>query len=133
MTTDARTEHGLIVVPSKYSVGQAIGRLQEIVRSKGFQFFALIDHAAEAAKSGLEMRPTQVLIFGNARAGTPVMQAVPAIAIELPLRVLAWEDADKRVWVAYEDPQILQQRYAVPEGLMQNVSGIGALVERALT
>ena len=132
MPSEAPTAMGVVMRVSKYSVKDAIGRIESVVRSKGMTVFIRIDQKAEAAKFNVEMRPTQVLLFGNPRAGTPLMAAAPTIAIDLPLRVAAWEDDSGAVWVAYYSPDFLKERHHVPEGLMQNISGVGALVEKAL-
>jgi uncharacterized protein (DUF302 family) len=138
MQTEANVQNqapaaaGLITRPSKYSVKDSIGRIESIAASKGMTIFARIDQKAEAAKVNIEMRPTQVLLFGNPRAGTPLMLAAPTIAIDLPLRVAAWEGESGAVWVAYNSPDYLKERHHVPEGLMQNISGVGPLVEQAL-
>ena len=132
MPSEPPTALGLVTRASKYSVKDAVGRIESVARSKGMTIFIRIDQKAEAAKFNVEMRPTEVLLFGNPRAGTPLMIAAPTIAIDLPLRVAAWEDESGAVWAAYNSPDFLKERHHVPEGLMQNISGIGALVEQAL-
>ena len=132
MPSETPSAAGLVARPSKYSVKDAIGRVESVARAKGMTIFIRIDQKAEATKFNVEMRPTQVLLFGNPRAGTPLMAAAPTIAIDLPLRVAAWEDESGAVWVAYNSPDYLKERHHVPEGLMQNISGIGALIEQAL-
>jgi uncharacterized protein (DUF302 family) len=102
---------GLITVASAFSVKDTIDRLQRAVASKGMTVFARIDHAAGATDTGLVLRPTEVLIFGNAKAGTPLMQAHQTIGIDLPLRALAWEDAAGLVWLSYNDPAWLAARH----------------------
>jgi uncharacterized protein (DUF302 family) len=93
---------------------------------------ARIDHSGDAAKAGLSMRPTQLLIFGNAKAGTPLMAASPTVAIDLPLKALAWQDADDKVWLSYNSPNYLKQRHALPDNLMQNIDGIGPICAEAV-
>src|ERR1039458_1135217 len=88
-------DRGIIDIPSSYSVPETLARLQSILKEKGVMVFALIDHSGEAAKAGLEMRPTQLLIFGNPKGGTPLMVAAPSVAIDLPLKALAWQDAQR--------------------------------------
>jgi len=95
---------GIVRKPSSRSVAETLDRLETILKARGIQVFARIDHAGEAARVGLSMPPTQVLIFGNPRAGTPVMLAAPTAAIDLPLKVLAWQDAVGKVWLGYTDP-----------------------------
>ena len=87
------TADGIIDKPGKHSVDETAEKLQAILRAKGIALFALVDHSGEAAKAGMKMRPTKLLIFGNPKAGTPLMQASPSIAIDLPLKILIWEDA----------------------------------------
>src|SRR5580704_18845486 len=108
------SDNGLITVPSAHSVKDALDRLEAHVKSKGMIVFARIDHAASAKEVGLALRPTVLLIFGNAKAGTPLMQAHQTIGIDLPLKVLAWEDAAGKVWLSYNDPAWLAARHGDP-------------------
>lgn len=103
--------NGIIDLPSKYSVAETTGRLESLLRTKGITIFARIDQASEAEAVGLTMRPTELLIFGDPRAGTPLMNQFPSIAIDLPLKVLVWESADGRTWLSYNDPEYLMQRH----------------------
>src|SRR5215470_8768741 len=105
MPAQAPAAAGLIVRSSKYSAKDSVSRIEALARSKGMTIFIRIDQQAEAAKFNVEMRPTQALLFGNPRAGTPLMAAAPTIAIDLPLRVAAWEDKSGAVWVAYNAPE----------------------------
>jgi uncharacterized protein (DUF302 family) len=105
------SDNGLITVPSAHGVTDSIDRLEAHVKSKGMTVFARIDHAAGAEEAGLALRPTELLIFGNARAGTPLMQAHQSIGIDLPLKVLAFEDAAGKVWLAYNAPAWLVARH----------------------
>jgi len=98
---------GIIDVPSRYSVPETLARLQSILKEKGITVFALIDHSGEAAKAGLSMRPTQLLIFGSPKGGTPLMVAAPRLAIDLPLKALAWEDEKSQVRLSYNSPEDL--------------------------
>jgi uncharacterized protein (DUF302 family) len=123
---------GIIDIPSPYSVPETIARLQAILKEKGVTVFALVDHSGEAAKAGLEMRPTQLLIFGSPKAGTPVMVAAPSTAIDLPLKALAWQDAQGKVWLSYNDPEYLQQRHGIPANLLQNLAAPAALLRKAV-
>jgi len=123
---------GMVDVPSGYSVPETLARLQSILKEKSITVFALIDHSGEAEKAGLEMRPTQLLIFGSPKAGTPLMVAAPRLAIDLPLKALAWQDEQGKVWLSYNSPEYLQQRHGFPEGLMKNIAGIAALVQKAV-
>jgi len=123
---------GLINVSSKYSVPETIERLQSVVKSHGLTVFALINFGGDAEKVGLAMQPAQLLIFGNPKVGTPLMIASPSIAIDLPLKALAWEDSNGRVWLSYNKPEYLQQRHRLPDDLVKNISGIKELVEKAV-
>ena len=104
---------GLITIPSSGTVEAMLDRLEREVKARGIAVFARIDHAAGAASAGLAMRPTELLIFGNATAGTPLMQATQTIGIDLPLKALAWEDALGRVWLSYNDPGWLAHRHGL--------------------
>jgi uncharacterized protein (DUF302 family) len=126
------SKSGLVRIASPHSVPETLQRLEEILRSKGLTIFARIDHSGEAAKVGLEMRPTQVLLFGSPKAGTPVMVAVPSVAIDLPLKALVAEDDQGKVWVTYNSPEYLQQRHSIPDDLIKNLAGAGALLQKAV-
>jgi uncharacterized protein (DUF302 family) len=123
---------GFVSKPSKYSVSETIQRLTAILKSKGVAIFALIDHSGEAEKSGLKMRPTQLLIFGNPKAGTPLMIAAPTAAIDLPLKALAWEDAEGKVWLSFNSPEYLQQRHGFPPEFLKNIAAVERLFDQAL-
>jgi uncharacterized protein (DUF302 family) len=125
-------ENGLVQVASSRSVPETLKQLQTILEARGLKVFALVDHSGEADKVGLKMRPTKLLIFGSPKGGTPVMVAAPTVAIDLPLKALVWEDADGKVWVSYNSPDYLQQRHGIPADLVNNIAGVGALVEKAL-
>jgi uncharacterized protein (DUF302 family)/uncharacterized membrane protein YidH (DUF202 family) len=120
MALDSNT--GIVDVPSKHSVDQTVEKFKGILNAKGVTLFALVDHSGEAEKVGMKMPPTKLLIFGSPKAGTPVMLAVPSIAIDLPLKVLVWEDSSGHVWVSYNSPAYLQKRHGVPSELMQNLA-----------
>lgn len=123
---------GIVDIPSRYSVPETLARLQSILKEKGVTVFALIDHSGEAAKVGLEMRPTQLLIFGSPKAGTPLMVAAPSVAIDLPLKALAWQDGEGKVWLSYNAPEYLQQRHGIPPDLLKNIAGPAALLQKAV-
>jgi uncharacterized protein (DUF302 family) len=124
--------NGVLQVASKYSVDETVKRLESILAERGLQVFALIDHSGQAEKVGLKMHPTKLVIFGSPKGGTPVMVAAPTIAIDLPLKVLVAEDEEGKVWVSYNSPEYLQQRHGVPEELIKNIAGAGALVAKAV-
>src|SRR5271170_8048826 len=111
---------GFVSKPSKYSVPETISRLSAILKAKGIAIFALVDHSGEAEKAGLKMRPTQLLIFGNPKGGTPLMLAAPSVAIDLPLKALVWQDEGGKVWLSFNSPDYLQQRHGFPIELEKN-------------
>ena len=123
--------NGIVDKPSSHSVDETVERLKGILQVKGVTLFALVDHSGEAEKAGLKMRPTKLLIFGNPKAGTPLMQAAPGSAIDLPLKILVWEDANQKVWVSYNSPAYLQERHGLPEGLMSNIAVVEGLAAQA--
>ena len=125
------TNNGIVNKPSKHSVEQTVEALSNILKSKGVAVFALIDHSGEAEKVGLKMRPTKLLIFGNPKAGTPLMLASPGSAIDLPLKILVWEDARGKVWVSYNSPEYLRERHGLPQELMQNIAVVEGLATKA--
>lgn len=116
------TTNGIVNEPSSHSVDETVERLKALLQASGAVLFGLIDHSGEAAKAGLKMKPTKLLIFGNPKAGTPLMLASPSIAIDLPLKMLVWEDAAERVWISYNSPEYLQKRHGFPEQLLANIS-----------
>jgi uncharacterized protein (DUF302 family) len=115
------TTNGIINKSSKHSVDETLGKLQAILQVKGIAVFALIDHSGEAEKVGMKMRPTKLLIFGNPKGGTPLMVAAPSIAIDLPLKILIWQDDQGKVWVSYNSPEYLAERHGLPPNLTQNI------------
>jgi uncharacterized protein (DUF302 family) len=122
---------GLIDIPSNHSVDETVTKLEGILQAKGITLFALVDHSGEAAKAGMKMRPTKLLIFGNPRAGTPVMLAAPSSAIDLPLKILVWEDDQGKVWITYNSPTYLQTRHNLPADLLQQIAVIEPLAKTA--
>jgi uncharacterized protein (DUF302 family) len=126
------SNNGLIHLSSPHTVSETLARLETIVQAKGLPILARIDHSGDAAKAGLKMRPTKLLIFGNAKAGTPLMIAAPTIAIDLPLKALIWQDENNSVWLTYNDPNYLKERHAIPDNLLQNIAGIGPICAEAV-
>src|ERR1035438_2585556 len=114
-------ERGIVDIPSHHSVDETVAKIEGILRTKGVTLFALVDHSGEAEKAGMKMRPTKLLIFGSPKTGTPLMQATPSIAIDLPLKLLVWEDAPGNVWVSYNSLEYRSERHGVPPELMQNI------------
>jgi uncharacterized protein (DUF302 family) len=125
-------DNGLIHLSSRYPVAETMARLETILQSHNIKIFARVDHSGEAHKIGMEMRPTQLLIFGSPAGGTPLMIAAPTLAIDLPLKVLVWEDADGKVWLSYNRPEYLQQRHQFPDELTRNIASVGALLKQAV-
>jgi uncharacterized protein (DUF302 family)/uncharacterized membrane protein YidH (DUF202 family) len=124
-------DNGIVNILCRQSVDRTLEKLEEILRAKGVAVFALIDHSGEAAKVGMKMPPTKVLIFGNPKAGTPLMLAAPSLAIDLPLKILVWQDGENKVWISYNTPEYLQKRHAVPQDLMQNIAVVQTLAAKA--
>lgn len=133
MTPAATTSpaNGIINIPSNHSVDQTVDKLKSILQSKGVTLFALVDHSGEAEKAGLQMPPTKLLIFGSPKAGTPLMLAAPSIAIDLPLKILVWQDTAGKVWISWNSPAYLQQRHGLPEALLPNIAVVETLATKA--
>ena len=122
-------EDGIVSRISPYSVAETLDRLEAALRGKGVKIFARIDQKAEAEQAGLTMRPTQLLIFGDPRSGTPLMNAHPSLALDLPLKALAWEAEDSLVWLSYNSPAYLKARHALPQ---EPFGPVVTLMEKAL-
>ena len=123
--------NGIVDKLSHHSVEDTVEKLKGILLSKGVMLFAIVDHSGEAEKVGMKMRPTKLLIFGSPKAGTPLMQAAPSVAIDLPLKILVWEDEQGKVWVSFNSPAYLQQRHGIPPGLLQNIAVVESLAAKA--
>jgi len=126
-------DNGMVHLRSPYAVPETLRRLESLLQAKGVNIFARVDHSGEAEKAGLKMRPTQLLIFGSPKAGTPLMVASPTLAIDLPLKALAWEDTDGAVWLSYNTPEYLKQRHNIPDEFVKNIAVIRPLLEEAVT
>jgi uncharacterized protein (DUF302 family) len=122
---------GIIDILSSHSVDETVEKLKGILQARGITLFALVDHSAEAEKVGMKMRPTRLLIFGSPKAGTPMMLAAPSSAIDLPLKILIWEDDQRKVWVTYNSPAYLQERHSLPAELLQNIAVVETLATEA--
>jgi uncharacterized protein (DUF302 family) len=122
---------GIVNIPSNHSVDETVNRLMNILRAKEITFFALIDHSGEAAKVGMKMPPTKLLIFGNPKGGTPLMLAAPSIVLDLPLKILVSEDAHGKVWLSYNSPEYLKERHGSPSNLLPNIAVIETLAATA--
>ena len=125
------THEGIVDKPSRHSVDQTVETLRAMLQSKSVTLFAVIDHSGEAHKVGLAMHPTKLLIFGSPKAGTPLMVAAPSTALDLPLKILVWQDAEGQVWISYNSPQYLKERHGLPPELVANIAVVEALAERA--
>jgi uncharacterized protein (DUF302 family) len=123
-------DNGIVSVPSHHSFDEAVHSLEQILAAKGIKLFAVIDHSGEAERVGMQMPPTKLLIFGNPKAGTPLMLAAPSIAIDLPLKILVSRDREGNVLISYIAPAYLQARHSVPADLVQNIAGIEALAAK---
>ena|ERR1700744_1796677 len=127
----AHKKNGIVDVSSNHSVDKTVNKLKDILQSKGITLFVVIDHSGEAAKVGIKMPPTKLLIFGNPKGGTPPMLAAPSIALDLPLKILVWEDSRGKVWLSYNSPEYLRDRHGLPQDLIQNISVAKALATAA--
>jgi uncharacterized protein (DUF302 family) len=124
-------DNGITRLLSHRSVDQTVDALTRILTARNVTLFTIVDHSGEAAKVGMTMPPTKLLIFGNPRAGTPIMLAAPSAALDLPLKILVQEDSDGKVWITYNTPAYLQQRHAIPHDLLANLAVVEALAESA--
>ena len=124
-------KNGIVDIPSNHPVDETVAKLKGILEARGVTLFALVDHSGEAEKVGMTMRPTKLLIFGSPKAGTPVMLAAPSIALDLPLKILVWEDQTGKTWVSYNSPAFLGERHGVPEELLGGIGVVAALAAKA--
>jgi uncharacterized protein (DUF302 family)/uncharacterized membrane protein YidH (DUF202 family) len=125
------SENGIVRIPSNHSVDETVAKLQGVLQAKGVKLFVVVDHSGEAASAGLKMPNTKLLIFGNPKAGTPLMLASPSVALDLPLKILVAEDAAGKTWVSYNSPAYLQTRHALQVELLPNIAVIEALAAKA--
>jgi uncharacterized protein (DUF302 family) len=124
-------DEGIVSTRSPRSVDKTVEHLQALLQGNGIALFALIDHSGESARSGMTMRPTKLLIVGNPKAGTPLMLAAPRSAIDLPLKILVWEDAQGDVWISINSTRYLQKRHGLPDELLPNIAGLETLAAKA--
>jgi uncharacterized protein (DUF302 family) len=124
-------KNGIVTIPSNHSVDETVARLRSTLQSKGITLFTVIDHSGEAAKVGMKMPNTKLVIFGNPKGGTPLMLAAPSIAIDLPLKILVAEDSQGKVWVSYNSPEYLQKRHGLPPNLVPNIAVVKTLAAQA--
>jgi uncharacterized protein (DUF302 family) len=124
--------NGMIHLSSLYSVAETVGRLESLLNAQGIKIFCVIDHSGGAERAGMTMRPTQLVIFGNPKGGTPLMLASPSAAIDLPLKALIWEDGEGKIWLSYNTAEYLKQRHNIPSDLLKNITGIGTLLQKVV-
>ena len=124
-------DSGIVSKPSNHSVDETVEKLTDILHARGVALFALVDHSGEAQKVGMKMLPTRLLIFGNPKAGTPLMLAAPSAALDLPLKILVWEDASGDVWISYNSPEYLMRRHNLPQELLANIAVVESFAVQA--
>jgi uncharacterized protein (DUF302 family) len=121
--------NGLITSPSNYGPPETMNRFETEIKARGMNVFARIDHAAGATAAGLSLRPTELIVFGNAKGGTPLMQAVQAIGIDLPLKALVWQDASGTTWLSYNDPGWLAQRHSLDDSTKATIKAMSDMLK----
>jgi uncharacterized protein (DUF302 family) len=126
------SDKGIKVLAASGGVADTMDRLESFAKKRGLMVFARINFAKDAAAAGLSMQPTQLLILGSPAAGTPLMVAAPGTALDLPLKVLVWQDPENRCWVSFNTPEYLQQRHGFPTALVANLAGLEKLVQSAI-
>ncbi|HEY4368856.1 MAG TPA: DUF302 domain-containing protein [Steroidobacteraceae bacterium] len=131
MTAAPNLDPGIVRLPSRHSVTATADRLESLLREHGILVFARIDFCSDAARAGLTMRPEQLLIFGNPKAGTPLMVSAPTAGLDLPLKALIWEDSASATWIAYNDPRYILQRHGLEDALSVNLAAVIPLLQRA--
>ena len=122
---------GIVQIPSHHSVDETVQKLKDILQAKGVTLFAVVDHSGEAARAGMKMPDTKLLIFGNPAGGTPAMLAAPTLALDLPLKILVWEDAEAQVWISYNSVEYLRERHGVPAELAEKLALAAGLATAA--
>lgn len=125
-------ENGIITKAATHTVEQTVEKIQSLLQARGIKLFTIIDHSGGAAAAGMKMPNTKLLIFGNPSGGTPLMLASPSVAIDLPLKLLVWEDAQGNRWISYNSPQYLKERHGLPDELLKNIATIEALAAEAV-
>jgi uncharacterized protein (DUF302 family) len=131
MSSSTAAESGLRRIASSHPVAETMARLEGLLRERGVLIFARIDFSGDAGRAGLTLRPEQMLIFGNPKVGTPLMQTEPLAGLDLPLKALVFEDAGGKTWIAWNDPQYIVRRHALPPALAANLAAVAPLIERA--
>jgi uncharacterized protein (DUF302 family) len=125
-------DNGMVHLSSPYSFADTVKRLESMLHAQNLTEFCRVDHSGEAEKAGLKMNPTQLIIFGNPKGGTPLMIAAPTLAMDLPLKALIWQDDDGKVWASYNSPEYLKHRHNIPDPLLKNIAGIGSLLQKVV-
>ena len=129
--TESESDDGIIRIPSRNTVAKTMERLQTLLKERGILVFAHIDFSGDAARSGLVMRTEQMLLFGNPKAGTPLMVESPVAGLDLPLKALVWEDTEGKTWIAYNDPQYIVRRHGLSPALAANLAAAVPIVALA--
>jgi uncharacterized protein (DUF302 family) len=124
-------EHGIVRMRTKHTVDQTVDKLKGILAAKGVTLFSVVDHSGEAARVGLKMPATKLLIFGSPKAGTPLMLAAPSTAIDLPLKILVAEDPTGGTWISFNDPHYVQARHGLPSDLVGTLAVVEGLARAA--
>ena len=124
-------DQGIVQISSHHSVAVTMDRLESMLKEKGIKVFARIDFSGDAGRAGLTMRPEQMLIFGNPKAGTPLIVAVPVAGLDLPMKALAWEDAKGNTWIAYNQPEYVIIRHGLESSFTANLAGAIPFIEQA--
>jgi uncharacterized protein (DUF302 family) len=127
----SQTDPGIVQIPSQHGVAETVDRLEHLLKERGIIVFARIDFSGDAGRAGLTMRPEQMLIFGNPKAGTPLMQSAPVSGIDLPIKALVWEDANGKTWLAYNSPEYVVKRHGLPPSLAANLAAPIPIIEAA--
>jgi uncharacterized protein (DUF302 family) len=125
------TVDGLRVLPTQHTVADVLGRVESLARARGLTIFAKIDFSGDAERAGLSLRPTGLVLLGSPKAGTPLMAATPTVAIDLPLKILAWTDEEGRTWVAFNQAEYIQGRHRIPVELVKNIAALAGLAAAA--
>jgi uncharacterized protein (DUF302 family) len=131
MSDIGASDQGFIELPSAHSVTETLDRLEALLKERSILVFCRIDFSSDAKRAGLDMRPEQLLIFGNPKAGTPLMVAAPTVGLDLPLKVLAWEDANGHSWIAFNSAQYITQRHQLASAMNANLEAVLPLIQRA--
>jgi uncharacterized protein (DUF302 family) len=131
-TRDEPNAAGIVTRSSPLPFATTLQRLVDLINVKNLELFAVVDHSGEAARAGLTMNDTKLVIFGSPAAGTAVMTAAPLAAVDLPLKILVWAESDGHVWISYNDPAYLRSRYDLTEELASRLAGVGPLIDEAI-